>query len=285
MKKILKMGAFLLCLALPKAHAQIVAMLDPIVQSMLAQSGIDAAIYYAQSIANQVEEIQNTIAQVQIMRDAAERSWNNLKSITDVKSFDDFMKWQNRQLYLERQTEARFKNLGIKIGDETYTMTELDKIPEAVRKNYGREYWENFSEEERASMYRELGLDPANYMYVKTWGAREEYYMQKFLTDPERIVDESAAAEEDNKNIIQKYLESREDVDTNQILKNTHITQMKIEMVLRELSDAIAEKNRFEYEKRKLAETPPNAPRLSDHWDEELFSPLTDDDWTTTIVD
>jgi hypothetical protein len=279
MKKLLKMCALLLFLAVPRAHAQL-AVVDGAVALMIDKTGADQIVYYVQMIAQQIENVKNTYAQVQMMIDAEKRALNNLKGIADVKNFDDFMKWQNRQLEMEREAENRFNNMGVKIGGKTYTVTELDKIPGALHNTFGDPYWDDFTEEQRASMYHQLGLSPANYNYVKLWSAREDYYIKRFLTRADTLADENALAAANHKNMIGQYREENENMDTNQILKNLHISFMQTENVLRDISHALAEKDRHEYELRKLGKTPPNKPHYSEHWNDDLFPKITDDDWT-----
>jgi len=280
MKKIFKICTLMLFLALPKVHAQL-AVFDGALNTLMTVTGIDQAIHFAQMITQQIENVKNTYQQIQLMIESEKRAINNLKGIADVRNFDDFMKWQNRQLYLEREAENRFDNMGIKIGGKTYTMTELDGIPGAIRNTYGEPYWEDFTDEQRAEMYHQLGLSPANYMYVKTWSAREDYYAKKFLSNPEILAEENNRAGEANLNMINKYVRENKDLDTNEILKNTHVSLMQIETVLRTISSAIAEKDDFEYRRRKLGETPPNKSRFSEHWNDEIFEKISEDDWQT----
>jgi len=256
------------------ANAQL-AVVDGAVQSLLTAMGIDQVIYYAQSLAELSQNVQNSYQQIQHMIRAEQRALENLRSIVDVRNFDDFMKWQNRQLYLEREVEDRFDNIGVKIGKNTYTLTELDKIPSAMRDNYGDPYWDDFTEEQREEMYFKLGLAPANYNYVKTWSAREDMIAKRLLTRGEILDEENAQAAEGYQNLIQKYRQSREDLDTNELLKNSHMTMMQIEMVLRDLSRAIAAKDEYDMAKDKKSQAPANPPRLSDQWNKEIFGNIS----------
>jgi len=57
-------------------------------------------IYYGQQLADNVQQMENTVKQIEYMKTQAERAVQNLASADDIKSWDDFMDFYNRQLYL-----------------------------------------------------------------------------------------------------------------------------------------------------------------------------------------
>jgi len=73
---------------------------------------------------------------------------------------------------------------------------------------------------------------------------------KRLLTRGEILDEENEKAAEGYQNMIGKYRQSREDLDTNELLKNSHMTMMQIEMVLRDLSDKRAQ----------VPANPPNCP-------------------------
>jgi cell division protein FtsB len=271
MKKILNLCTLLVCLALPKAYS-LTEVIDAGLTSFMAWSHADQIVKYGLMIAAQTEEVANTYQQVQMMIEAEKRAINNLSGVLDVKNFDDFMKWQNRQLYLEREAEDRFYSMGVKIGGKNYTVTELNGIPGALHNTFGDPYWDDFTEEQRAEMYNQLGLSPANYNYVKLWSAREDYYAKKILSDPDRLAGETEEAGKRYQSLLQQYRQKNQNLDANELAKNQHASLMQIEMVLRGISEALAEKERHEYEMRQLGKTPANPPGFSAHWDSNLFA-------------
>lgn len=87
--KTMKMTA-LVCLlaaaALP-CRAQVMAVVDAGVLSMLSGTKAEQVLYFGQSIAEQIKNAQNTFNQFQNMLRAEQRALNNLKGIADVSSF------------------------------------------------------------------------------------------------------------------------------------------------------------------------------------------------------
>ncbi|MDR1525945.1 MAG: hypothetical protein LBS79_11945, partial [Tannerella sp.] len=161
--------AVLLAGTLARANAQVGAVTAPILEGIMTATHADQLIYYAQSILQMVQNATNTYNQFQNMLRAEQRALNNLKGLSSVKSFDDFMTWYNRQLYLDRQAETRFNNMGVKIGGKTYKVADIENIPEAMQTEY-IDYWDNeFSDRQRKQMWLNLGLSSANYAYVQTW--------------------------------------------------------------------------------------------------------------------
>jgi hypothetical protein len=261
-------------LAALHSHAQL-QVLDAQLNTLMTNLGIDQVIYYAQSLTELVANAQNTYNQYQNMIRAEERALANLRSIADVRSFDDFMEWQNRQLYLERQAEYRFKNMGIKIGDKKYTMKNVEDIPEGLRNNFGDPYWEDFTEAQRKEMWTRLGLSPSNYMYVKTWQEREDAIARNFLGKKDAVNEDNMTMYELFKSTADRYATENENIGEKEILMDTHITLMDVSKTLRNILYDMAEKNELELARQKQADTPPNQPRLSDHWNSSTFGPIT----------
>lgn len=277
MKKIAHCIVFIFLLTCGvKSHAQL-AVVDGALNSLMTAMGIDQYIYYAKSLVEMVNSARNTYDQLQHMIEAQKRALNNLKGIADVKSFDDFMNWQNRQLYMEREVEDRYNNLGLKIGNETYYTSDIDRIPDALRSNYGAEYWENeFTEEQREEMWASLGLSPGNYMYVKKWQQREEDFVKKIQAQGGLWMEDNQKAAEQYNRMIRKYSEENENLDANEILKNINITLIQQEMVMREMARQISEKFEYDTAMNQLGATPPNPSRLSGMYDESFFGRISE---------
>jgi membrane-associated HD superfamily phosphohydrolase len=276
--KTVKLVVLFVCLLgiATQSYAQL-AVFDGAVSDILAKTGIDQVIYYAQSIEQMIQNAQNTYNQYQNMIRAEQRALENLKSIADVRSFDGFMEWQNRQLYLERQAEYRFKNMGIKIGDKNYTMKNVEDIPEGIRNNFGDPYWEDFTEAQRKKMWTQLGLSPSNYMYVKTWQEREDAIAQKILTKKGAINEDNMTIYEIFRSTAGRYATENENIGEKEILMDTHMTLMDVSKTLRDILYDMAEKNEMELARQKQAAAPPNPPRVSGHWNSRFFKPITED--------
>jgi len=95
---------------------------DGLLRALIAGSAAEQAIYYVQSIAQGVEQIASLEKQVEYTIKSYEQSLNNLKTIGDVKSWDDFTDWHNRQLYLERRAEENFTGMNVSVGNKNYSM-------------------------------------------------------------------------------------------------------------------------------------------------------------------
>jgi len=275
MKRMLKVFMLIMVLTCSfNVHAQL-AVADGAVHTLMATLGIDQVIYYAQSLAQLVTNVMNTYQQVQYMIQAEQRALQNLTAIADVRSLDDFMRWQNRQLYMEREVEDRFNNLGVQIGNKMYRRQDIHDIPAALRTNYGDEYWDEFTEDQRKEMYTTLGLAPSNYVYVQTWAEREKDIGRRMLTYGYILDDEYKMTADDYADLVDRYT-SGEEFTENQLSMNQHITQMRIEMSLRALARQIAERNEYDLARDALAATPPNPPRLSDEFNSDPFGTITE---------
>ena len=261
-------------------YAQIIPVIDAAVQSVLEITYIDQIISFAQQLQQMVQSVNYLYQQTVNMVLAEERAIENLWSIADVKSFDDLMKWHNRQLYMDKEVEDRFLNMGVKIGGKTYRVEDIDNIPNALRHSFGDLFWNDFTPEQRREMYLELGLSPSNYNYVKKWQQREDEFARRIQVQSSIWKDENEEAAGKYRDLANKYFQPTDSMDINEILKNMHLTQMQTEMVLREIARQNAEKYEYDVAQNKLSATPPSPPRLSDTWNANFFEPITEHDWT-----
>jgi hypothetical protein len=141
-----------------------------------------------------ITTVKTTYDQLQNAIRMEEMALRNLRNIGEVKSFDDFMDWYNRQLYLERQAESRFKNMNVKIGGQSYAMGEIENIPGDLQSSF-KNTWDNgLTDSQRRQMWQNLGLTPANYAYVKTWEAKEKELAISILTKRQTRNDEAMTA-------------------------------------------------------------------------------------------
>jgi hypothetical protein len=242
---------------------------------ILTETKIEQAIYFAKTLIDGYNTVKNTYDQLQRMLEAEKRALNNLRGIADIRSFSDFMKWNNRQLYLARESEYQYKNLGVKIGRQTYKISEIDKIPDALRHEFVDRYKNDLTEQERMDMYVSMGLAPGNYMYLKTWQERNDEIAKRIRTYGNIFADEHEEAAERNQAIASKYTTANEELDINEISKEAHITQMNIEMAVREQTRLMIEMHEYQLSRDRMAETPPSPPRLSEHYNKNYFSPVT----------
>jgi hypothetical protein len=107
------------------------------------------------------------------------------------------MAWNNRQLYMERQVEAKFHSIGMNIGGKRYGLTEAMDIPGALLNDLKDTATGEFTEAQRKRMYVKLGLSPLNYNYVKTWQGRIEDSVKWMATKTEVLNEENAISAEE----------------------------------------------------------------------------------------
>jgi len=241
----------------------------------IGQSTIAQIAEYAYIIKNTYDTFETTVKQFDKMVDAEKRAIKNIASIVDIRSLDDFMNWTNRTMYLAREEEYYFNQMGVQIGKNKYDMTQIFDIPNALINSFRDPFEGDYTEEERREMWEKLGLTPGNYNYMKTWEERNDKIAKRILTYSDIYADEHEEAAARNQNIMDKYSVSSEDLDINEIEKEAHITAMNTEMAIREQTRLMIEMHEYELSKDRMAATPPSPPKRSFFWDENPFGSIT----------
>jgi hypothetical protein len=242
------------------------------------QEMIDHILIEAQwviQLADNVKQIKHLFDQLEHLKRTEERYMKNLKSIMDVRSFNDFMGWFNRSLYIEQEAERIYNGMGIEIGGKNYGLTDIDEIPDAIRNEYVDRHWEDMTEEERYKAYTSLGLAPSNYFYLKTWQNRAEEIKKRSISAREMHADELEEAADRNNAVLAEYSEESEDIDSNKIAKNSHATQMQIEMVLRDLSLSVDDLKDYITTRDQENKFIPNTPMQSVDWNYNPFQKIS----------
>lgn len=179
-----------------KVHAQ-AGVTEGLLTSILAYLKVDQQANTILELAAYAEQITHLVTQIEQTRLLVEDSLENFKRLEDVENFEDFMRWNNRQLYLERQVENKFNGIGINVGGKKYGVRDAMDIPEALI-NETKENWSGeFTEAQRRRMYVKLGMTPANYTYVKTWQGRIENAVEKMAVMTEVLNEENMATAEE----------------------------------------------------------------------------------------
>jgi hypothetical protein len=204
-----------------------------------------------------------------------ERYIKNLKSIMDARSFSDLMNWYNRSLYIARESERVYANIGVKIGKKKYDLSQIDEIPDALRNEYVDRFWDDLSEEERYKAWTSMGLAPGNYMYMKSWQEYNNALKKNILAYSDISSEEMNEATARNRELLSKYTVSGEDLDANEIDKNSGASLAHIELVLREMTRVMSEKNRYDITRDQLLDTPPNGVIPSTDWNHDKFKQIT----------
>lgn len=166
MKKFIPLLLVSFLFLLYSAHAQL-AVLDAGASTLLAKSGMEQVAHYTQQVKEWFETAERFKQQLEHWKFQVERTLQTLKSAQDIKSYDDFMSWYNRQLYQERQTMDMFKNANISIGNKNYSLYDLEGIVDAVDDKYVKYWNEEFTDKQRKEMWLSLGLTPSNYAFVQ----------------------------------------------------------------------------------------------------------------------
>jgi hypothetical protein len=282
MKKIIVVLLFVIFLVSPvkiqAASGAISATVSAILANDLFEYARDFIVYGKQLY----EAVESTIAlkdQVEHWIRNEERYLKNLKSIMDVRSFNDFMGWFNRTLYISQEAERIYNGMGIKIGGKNYGLTDIDEIPDAIRNEYVDRHWDDMTEEERYKAYTSLGLAPSNYFYLKTWQNRTEDIKKRFVAAREMHADELEEAADRNNAILEEYSEEDRDedneIDSNKIAMNSHATQMQIEMVLRDLSLSVDDLKDYLVTRDQENKFVPNTPMPSVDWNYNPFQQIS----------
>jgi hypothetical protein len=228
-------------------------------------------------VKNTLKAAEDTYEDLQHTIKSTERAIKNLQSIVDVRSLSDFMAWNNRQLYLEREVETRYSDISVKVGRNTFRLHEIDEVPDALRNSLRDTFDGNFTEDEKRDMFVSLGLAPSNYAYLKTWEERNQKIAKEIMTYNDVFYDELEEAKERNENIMGKYrVPGDEPPDINEISKEAHITAMNTEMAIREQNRLLVEMHQYTLSRDKIMDTPPTPFRLSDRWNYNVWEPITE---------
>jgi len=261
------------------------AVVAPGIEALLGTTYAENAIYYAQSFEQLVYSVQHAYSQLQNAIEMSKLAFNNLRSITQVRSFNDFMDWYNRQLYLERMAEYKYKSLDINIGGRRHKMTDVTDIAYAMKENYV-DYWsQEFTPEMRKKMWLDLGLSPSNYAYVQTWKEREIKLLQSIITKRATLNDEYMKDMEINNEIAErinkdKSLPDDDKLQEKDILSRILEVEIRNNKKLNDIAFDNAEAREYEAARHMQEKTLPYRSRLSpDLWDpnKSYFGPITND--------
>jgi hypothetical protein len=114
------------------------------------------------------------------------------------------------------------------------------------------------------------------WIYVKKWGKRVDDFTKKMQVEGDILRAENESAAERYARLMQQYSDPNAEIDLNEIAKNMGITLMQLELLLRELSIQMAERNAYDIAKDKLGEKAGNPPRLSGTYDSEPWGSITE---------
>jgi len=177
----MKRFLFLLFVVFLPIHAY-AQFFDAVIATTLQVSHAEQVIHYAQMVKDNIAQIEQFRLMLVNAGQQAQAAMQNLESIKDIGSWDDFMDFYNRQLYLERQTAQAWDNMNVTIGKKQYHISDLGNIGAGMKDEYV-DYWnKEFTEEQRREMWMGLGLTPANYAYVQPFRAKANEIATRQLT-------------------------------------------------------------------------------------------------------
>jgi len=113
---------------------------DAVIAATLQASHAEQVIHYAQMVSDNIMQIEQFRQMIENTGKQMDMAVQNLASIKDIGSWDDFMDFYNRQLYLERQTMQAYDNMNVTIGKKQYHISEINNIGGAMKDEY-IDYW------------------------------------------------------------------------------------------------------------------------------------------------
>jgi len=248
-----------------------------------AANAIEQAISFTQMVANDVQQIMHTIAIIEQMKLQVDMAAKNMVTAVDIRSWDDYMDWYNRQIYLEKRALSKFENTNVTFGGKSYHFTDIKGIRDGISDTY-TQHWENdFTEEQRKAMWVELGLTPANYVYRETFRKKANDWADEHLFAKEIQNDSYISNMERNKDRQSKLAQDQHKS------KETQLSDKEIQMMLLESSmennkalNDIAMQNAALLEmyanESYLQQIPYDAPLYSE-WSGNSFTKLSTNDY------
>jgi len=275
MRKILLVLATILSISAPALHAQVIVA-APILETLFKTTGIEQAVHNGMMLAQTIQGAINTYNQLQRAIRMYEMALNNIGRIADVRSWDDFMTWYNRQLELERRTERQIESMNVRIGNNTHGIRDIMDIPDSIREQHVDSWGRELSDDQRERMWLDLGLTPANHAYIQAWRDRQQGLNERFLARS-RVEDERSneASKRHAQYMIAVESAPRPETADQELLSTliglTGLTLgelLQMNMTLAEMMEWMAVQNLRE-------RTVHDAPALSPNWNDSPFRPLT----------
>ena len=259
-----------------QVYAQM-AVFDAGVSALLTGSHIEQVIYYADSLAQFIQQVTLLAQQVEYSYEMAQRAVQNLQS-ANINSWDDFTNWYNRQLYLEHRTMETIENWNLSIGGKPYSFWDIENMAQGFNETY-IEYWNNeFTEKQRKDMWLNLGLTPSNYVYRQTFKGKLVDLQRQFIAATE-IQNEENNMRVTRLNEIWAHLANDQSLDSDEKMGEKEVLMYIAELTIdnnKLLSESLmyeAQKMEMEATKLYLENTHVDAPALS-YWPEAGFSKL-----------
>jgi hypothetical protein len=178
------------------------AVVDAGLSALIGGTWIEEAALYAEMIAQDIIQINNLVQMVENAGKQIDMAAQNMKSIKDINSWDDFMDFYNRQLYYERRAIESVKGMNVTIGKKNYSLYDLEGIADGLNDTY-IEYWnKEFTEDQIREMWLGLGLSPANYAFVQPYKIKNKEVARQLLAMSDMQNEKNKKTSEANKKDI-----------------------------------------------------------------------------------
>ena len=251
---------------------------DSLLQETMKGSFAEQMIKYAQMLEKAADQYGQMLLMAGYLQKQVTASAQNWNSLQNVKSWDDFMDFYNRQMYLERKSLDTFENMKVNVGDKSYHMLEVHKILDGIGE-HSHKYWTSeFTEAQRKEMWTALGLTPSNYVYSKSLREKARNFAKESLTMRE-VQNESYMADmQDSKKRRDRFIEDRNlpqdaKMGEKEVLIYIGETLLDSNKVLNDIAMQNAAMMEFQGVQYFLDETPHDRPVLSE-WPGDGFESL-----------
>ena len=227
-----KLKTLILCFAL---------LLPSSASSLYAGGAVSAAMlsviegtqleHLAATIANGiqiVEQVYIAWTHLQYGIQTAQTALQNLKDFdySKLKTLDDWMNFANRQMDIERRTEAIFSNIRINVGGKPYGLIDALDIPQAIAENEYNQWNSEFTDKERRQIWNYYGLKTANYYYMKTWQNREK----QLVTTMAAAIESLLETQEETAGQVEEIISGSRDTDSANDLAQAQIEMQGIQI-------------------------------------------------------
>ena len=259
-------------------YGQIGIGIDAVIASLLEVTHVDQGIAFAQMIADNIEMIENTVQQIEYMKTQADLALRNINSAGDIKDFEGFMDWYNRQLYLERKTGEAFDNINITIGKKQYHITDIEGMAYGYNDSYN-DYWDKeFTDEQRKEMWLGLGLTPSNYAYVQPFRQKGREITQHYLVaagiqNEEYMAQMQRNAERKKKMAADKNAPEEKKLTSKDLMLMMMDSLMETNKVMNDIAMNQALQMEKQANDEMLSKAPKNNPPISD-WKKYAFEKI-----------
>jgi hypothetical protein len=256
------------------AHAQL-TVIDAAVATILETTQIAHIIHYGKMVEDNVTSIMNLVYQVEHLANMVEMYVQNLQSLKDIDSWDDFTSWYNRQLYIEQQTTEAWNGLNVKIGTKDFHITDLEGMAHGVKSDFVDQWGKSLSEDQRREMWLGLGLTPENYAYTQPFreASRKTTQMfmaagiiqnQKYMSDMQSIHKWQRKLGEDQ--LISAVGKKMGEKEVLMILADTSIKNLR---AVNDTNMLLTDFMKYLGEKEMLDNAPVDKPPISTWWDSD----------------